>query len=580
MKSKLCKAVVCFLCVAAMLSGTADAKTTSVHEKDLEDYVLSQMSPAHVSGMSISIVNSEKELYCAAYGVAGKTSKDYVLGDLSKSFTAAAIMRLAEDSELRLEDPVGDYLPEYTNISEITINDLLHHTSGISKYEVMSDIEASGKKGSFEYADANYNLLGEIIEAVTGASYMEYISDNILDPLEMESTYSIGNTEAFGGELVKGYRNYFGFPFPYENKYDKEEDWMQIPSNYLISDVKDMGSYLRMFLQEGGNVLSKNSVKAMLNEGVPVEDDQNMENEISSGKATYMMGWVEKKIDGERVLYHTGAVENYTAAMILLPGKDLGISMMFNAADAIAGNKLIQQMEKGILSIEMDKKAENIDGKSFYVRHGVTDAVMVLLILGAWMPIFLMAIWIKKRKNNLWSPLGIGMDAAVHIVLPTVLLIVLKQAFPVMWMKRFLPTVYYVAIAVIVSLYLGAAIKAAVMVYYAATVPDADAGEVDVKQVDSAEEQEKKAKKKEEKARKSDKAEKSGEEAEKPEKAHKSDKAERKEEEAEKPEKAHKSDKAEKKEEKAEKPEKVQKSDKKEKSDKAQESEDRKNGES
>lgn len=519
MKRKWCKIVLAFACMASLFFGAVEAEAEAINDEKLEKYIMSQMSSAHISGMSISIVNSEKELYCVAYGGAEETTRDYILGDLSKSFTAAAIMRLAEDSELRLEDPVGDYLPEYQKISDVTIRDLLLHTSGISEYEVMSDIQAKGKKGSFEYANANYNLLGKIIEAVTGTSYMEYVSDNILDPLKMESTYSIGNQEGFSRKLVKGYRNYFGFPFSYKNKYDKEEDWMQIPSNYLISDVKDMGNYLRMYLQGGGKVLSKESVKTMLSQGVDVQGNSGIEGEIVQGKAKYMMGWIEKEIHGEKMLYHTGCVENYTAAMVLLPEKDMGISMLFNTSDAVSGQKLIQQMEAGILSIQLDKKPDSVDGKSYFVKHGLIDAAMLLLLLGAWVPIFMMGFWTKKRRNSLWSPLGIGVDVLLHLVLPTVLLAVLLQCMPLMWIKRFVPSVYLVSIAMIASLYIGAVIKVAAMIIYSVKGPKEELESDSKPEEKQAEEPEKDGKPEEKQAEKPEKDSKPEEkQAEEPEK--------------------------------------------------------------
>lgn len=501
------KAVLSLACVASLLFGAVGAKAEVIHEKDLEDYILSQMTSTHVTGMSISIVSSEKELYCAAYGAAEKTTKDYILGDLSKSFTAAAIMRLAEDSELRLEDPVGDYLPEYQKISDVTIKDLLQHTSGITKYEVMSDIQAKGTKGSFAYANANYNLLGKIIEAVTGTSYVEYISDNILDPLDMESTYSLGNISGHEGEMVNAYRNYFGFPFIYKNVYDEKEDWMQIPSSYLVSDVKDMGNYLRMYLQGGGKVLSKKSVKTMLSQGISVEDDQDIKEEIVDAEAKYSMGWIEKEVSGERMLYHTGSVENYTTAMILLPEKDLGISLMFNGADALAGRNLIEQLEAGILAIELEQKPDSVDGRSFYVKHVSLDVAMIVLLLGAWVPIFLMGFWRKRRRNNLWSPIGIGIDSLVHLVLPTLLLIIMWQAMPIMWMRRFYPAVYYVALAIIVSLYLGAVIKVIAMVIYALQGPKEEEDDEEMEEIESGGEEGRPEEKEEEVAEPEEKAE-------------------------------------------------------------------------
>ena len=486
MEIKWRKEVLSLACAASVLFGGVGAKAEVIHEKSLEEYILSQMTSAHVTGMSISIVSSEKELYCAAYGAAEKTTRDYILGDLSKSFTAVAIMRLAEDSELRLEDPVGDYLPEYQKISDVTIKDLLQHTSGITEYEVMSDIQAKGKKGSFRYATANYNLLGKIIEAVSGTSYMEYVSDNILDPLDMKSTYSLENISEHKGEMVTGYRNYFGFPFAYKNAYNAKEDWMQVPSGYLVSDVKDMGNYLRMYLEKGGKVLSKKSVKTMLSSGVSVGDDQGIRKEIVDSEACYAMRWIEKKVAGERMLYHTGSVENYTTAMILLPGKDLGISLMFNGADALAGQKLIEQLEAGILAIELGQKPSSVDGRAFYAKHVSVDVAMIVLLLGAWVPIFLMGFWRKRRRDNLSSPMGIGIDAMVHLVLPTILLIIMWQAMPIMWMRRFYPAIYYVSLAVIASLYFGAVVKVIAMVIYALRGSGEDDEEIE--NLESAEE--------------------------------------------------------------------------------------------
>lgn len=552
------KAILSLACAASVLFGAVGAKAEAIHEKDLEDYILSQMTLAHVTGMSISIVSSEKELYCAAYGAAEKTTKDYILGDLSKSFTAAAIMRLAEDSELRLEDPVGDYLPEYQKISDVTIKDLLQHTSGITKYEVMSDIQAKGTKGSFSYANANYNLLGKIIEAVTGTSYIEYVSDNILDPLDMDSTYSLENISGHEGEMVKGFRNYFGFPFAYKNAYDEKEDWKQVSSGYLVSDVKDMGNYLRMYLQGGGKVLSKKSVKTMLSQGISVGDNQDIREEIVDAEAKYAMGWIEKEVGGERMLYHTGSVENYTSAMILLPGKDLGISLMFNGADALAGQNLIEQLEAGILAIELEQKPSGVDSRAFYLKHISVDVAMIVLLLGVWVPIFLMGFWRKRRRNNLWSPVGIGIDALVHLVLPTLLLIIMWQAMPIMWMRRFYPAIYYVSMAAIASLYFGAVVKAIAMVIYALR------GSIEDEQTEEIEPSEEKGKEasqemsaepeKETEEQQSDKKEEEPAEPE-PEKEAEEQQSDEKEEEPAEPEKETKEQQSDEKEEEPAEPE-------------------------
>lgn len=445
-------------CMSALFSGSS-VQAKVIHETDLEDYIMEEMSAANILGMGISIVSADKELYCAAYGTAHKTDSDYVLGELSKSFTAAGIMRMAEDGDLSLEDKVSDYLPEYKSVSDVAVKELLYQTSGITAEQGMAELEVTENRGTFEDAFANYNLLGEIIEEVSGMTYEEYISDNILDPLDMTSTYSLRAGSDESGGLLTGYQSYFGFPSALQYKYDKEDDWIQVPSGYLISDIKDMGKYLQMYLKEGGDVLSKDSVHRMLYDGVAIPSGSSMPGELFDGSAGYSMGWIEKEVKGQTVLYHTGRVENFTSLMALLPESDLGITLLFNSMDYMVGQKLIQALEEGIISIVMGNTPVKIDSRAYLLRHGMIDAVILAALIAAWMPVLLMGGWIRRRKEKLIYVPGLIVDILIQIVLPTVLLLVLPRIVPSFMVKRFVPDVYYAAIAVICSLYLGGAIK-------------------------------------------------------------------------------------------------------------------------
>lgn len=459
MRKKVMAVMAAIECAISILCTSAAGRADSIHEKELEEYIIEEMSAANIPGMGISIVSSEKELYCAAYGAAQETESDYVLGSLSKSFTAAAVMHLQEEEELSLEDTVSDYLPEYSAVSDVTISQLLHQTSGISSEERMSDLQGNGQKGTFEYANANYNLLGEIVEAVSGLSYEEYVSDNILDPLEMTSTYSMRTGADLSEKLLTGYQNFFGFPFSLKHQHDKEDDWIQVPSGYMISDAKDMGKYLQMYLNKGGDILSAESVDAMLNEGVSMSSDRSMEDEFFEGTAEYGLGWMAKQVDGQAVFYHSGKTEGFTTMMVLLPEQDLGITMLFNSMDFLVGQNLIEQLEEGIVSLEMGNTPERIDSNAYLLQHGILDGAMLLLIILSWMPIFLMGIWWKRRCQKPFSPWGLAMDIVIHIVLPTALVVILPGIVPAFMVKRFVPDVYYVLCAVILSLYFGAVVK-------------------------------------------------------------------------------------------------------------------------
>lgn len=459
MKRRIVAALLAVLCSVSVLCTGATAGTPSIHENELEKYILKEMSDANILGLGISVVSAEKELYCAAYGTVADTGSDFVLGPVSKTFTAAAIMQLSENGDLSLEDTVSEHLSGYDAVADVTIEELLNQTSGITRTEQMSDIQAKGTRGKFEDANANYNLLGEIIESVSGMTYEEYLSDNILDANEMTSTYSMRTEADMSEELLNGYQTYFGFPSPVKYSYDSKDNWMQVPSGYMISDAKDMGKYLQMYLKNGGDILSEQSIDRMLHgDNVTVKGDR-VSKALFKGTATYGMGWAEKEVNGQKLLYTGGNVENFSSMMVLLPEQDMGIVMLFNSADPLVGEKLMKTLEEGIVSIEMGQKAKNIDSNTYMIQHGGIDVLMLLLVILAWIPIFAMGTWSRHRKKKLLFVPGIVIDAVVHLVLPTALLLILPNVVSVFLVKRFTPDVYYVAIAVIASLYLGAVVK-------------------------------------------------------------------------------------------------------------------------
>lgn len=459
MRKKIMALVMALTCAVSVLGSSVSTKATVIHETELEKYIMEEMNSANILGMGISIVSPDKELYCAAYGTGYETEADYVLGSLSKSFTAAGIMRMSEDGDISLEDTVSEYLPDYKEVADVTIQELLNHTSGITAEQKMSSLQLTGKRGQFQYANANYNLLGEIIEKVSGMSYEEYISDNILDPLDMTSTYSMRTGSELSSDLLAGYKSYFGFPFASKYEYNQEDDWLQVPSGYLISDIKDMGKYLQMYLKQGADVLSKESVDMLLYNGVDTSSDSEIAEELFDGSATYAMGWMEKDVNGHKILFHAGTVENFMTMMVLLPEKELGITMMFNSMDYLVGKELIQNLQEGIVSIELEETPAKADSNTYLVQHGIIDGIMLIALLLAWLPIFTMGVWCRRRRNKLLNIPGILLDVVINVILPTVILFCMPKIAPTFMLKRFVPDLYYVIWAVTLSLYLGAVIK-------------------------------------------------------------------------------------------------------------------------
>ena len=454
------------LCTFSLFMGmiaNAKTKTSGVHQNQLEEYILKEMPEAHVPGMTISIVNDNRELYCAAYGTVQKTEADFTMGALSQTITAAAILHLQEEDELKLDDTVGDYLTDYHSAEAVTIEQLLTHTSGLSKDSDLSDIKLNDEWGDYAYADVNYMLLGKIIESVTNMTYEEYVSDNIFDVLDMNSTFSLSNSKEFSENIVTGYQTYFGFHVPKE--IDAQKNKEDAASNSLLSNVKDMGRYLQMFLNDGGKVLDKKSVKKILKGQGDVTDaeasDMLFGTKVSSG-----MGWMETKVAGTRVLYQLGTAQNATTVAMLLPEENLGITMMFNTMDYLVGQKLIQKMEKGILNIVLGKTADEIGSSTYMTKYAIVDGLVVLALVLAWLPIMMMGFWSHRRKNHIWSIGGICIDVLIHLVVPSVVLGLLYTVAQTDLIRSYMPDLFLAIWAFAISLYIGAVIKLIAMFVY------------------------------------------------------------------------------------------------------------------
>ena len=454
------------LCTFSLFMGmiaNAKTKTSGVHQNQLEEYILKEMPEAHVPGMTISIVNDNRELYCAAYGTVQKTEADFTMGALSQTITAAAILHLQEEDELKLDDTVGDYLTDYHSAEAVTIEQLLTHTSGLSKDSDLSDIKLNDEWGDYAYADVNYMLLGKIIESVTNMTYEEYVSDNIFDVLDMNSTFSLSNSKEFSENIVTGYQTYFGFHVPKE--IDAQKNKEDAASNSLLSNVKDMGRYLQMFLNDGGKVLDKKSVKKILKGQGDVTDaeasDMLFGTKVSSG-----MGWMETKVAGTRVLYQLGTAQNATTVAMLLPEENLGITMMFNTMDYLVGQKLIQKMEKGILNIVLGKTADEIGSSTYMTKYAIVDGLVVLALVLAWLPIMMMGFWSHRRKNHIWSIGGICIDVLIHLVVPSAVLGLLYTVAQTDLIRSYMPDLFLAIWAFAISLYIGAVIKLIAMFVY------------------------------------------------------------------------------------------------------------------
>ena len=353
---------------------------TSEVEFRIENFLSNWMEREGAPRVSLSIVDGD-ETYEVGLGSRNLRENDpatpdtlYGIASCSKSFTATAILKLAEEDKLNVHDPVGDHLDTALWESadpQITIHDLLSHSSGLpgdgsafllltrelglsnttSPLGSMEDIyrfaeesldeRVSGPGESFFYCNTGYTLLGQVIKDVTGESYASYIQNNILDPLDMgRSTFHEADVAA-DHDALTGYLLTEDGPEPSEFPYDP----LIYPAGGLLSSVSEPTNYLRMQLNggeyNGEQILSQESLNRM-REGY-VEWDYA----LSSSNNQYGYGWTMREFMREEVFSHIGDIIISSAYIGFIPGQDIGVALLTN----VSPDYLLQSVGEGVLSI-------------------------------------------------------------------------------------------------------------------------------------------------------------------------------------------------------------------------------------
>jgi CubicO group peptidase (beta-lactamase class C family) len=342
----------------ALSAKTTKRKSASdqIDYNPINAYVIEQMQRLHIPGATLAIVQGDEIVYQRGFGRSRPSGEaptaltPYFIGSLTKSITAMAVMQLVEAGKVELDAPVQRYLPWFRVAdpkasAEVTVRHLLNQTSGFPflasnvvlaelddttgaaerQVRAMSSLKLHHPAGeAVEYCNLNYNVLGLVIEAVSGESYPGYIQKHIFDPLGMSHSYTSKATAQYDG-LAPGYRHWFGFPFPAGN--------LPVPlgslaSGQLISCAEDMAHYLIAHLNGGqygeAKILSAAGIDA-LHHG----EKEYITFGFSAGR--YAMGWFDRDIGSIRTLSHGGNVPDFSAFMALIPQQKKGFVVLFNA---------------------------------------------------------------------------------------------------------------------------------------------------------------------------------------------------------------------------------------------------------
>lgn len=422
------------------------------------------MESMRIPGVALAVVQGDKVIYAKGYGAADATGRPvtpetpFILGSVSKSFTALAVMQLAGQGKVDLDAPVQRYVPAVpAPQAGITVRQLLNQVSGIptaaGQAQLMGDESSTMEQvmaaeagrslsavpgQTFQYSNYNYTLLGLVVENASGRKYEHYVEEQIFQPLGMRHSHTTQRAAAADG-LAAGYRVWFGLPLQANLPYPQGS----LPGGYLIASVEDMAHYLIAHLNAGrygaATILSVQGMDELHRGVAPVP-----------GGGRYAMGWFEEDLNGIPTLWHGGDVPNYHADMVLVPGEKLGIVMLSNRNTPGYSALLAKRVAADLTSVLVKGAAprRTFTLTTFYV---MVDVVSLLLI--GWQVWNLLRL--KRRTGPRWLRLTRGyLSAGIALLI----LVGMPLSGGVTWasMFRFHPDLTIViAVACVLALVTG-----------------------------------------------------------------------------------------------------------------------------
>ena len=400
--------VVSFGAIPVAAQPSAEQKLSGIVEPPLKE--------SGAPSVSIAVVHNGKLSYAKAFGKANlEANRDasvrtrYAVGSVSKQFTVAAILLLEERHKLSLDDKVAKYFPELTRANEVTLRELLSHTSGYEDYAPQDYMIPEWTKPTtpqavldrwakkplnfdpgtrWQYSNTNYVLAGEIFEKASGEKLLSFLSAKIFGPLGMKSA---GDCQIASPEDATAYTRYaLGPPRPVE----REASGWYFAAGELCMTPSDLALWDMAFLQK--KILSQKSYEEFTREVI-----------LKNGDLThYALGLTLGAMRNVPTLSHGGEVSGFLASNTLFPTRNGAVvvlsnedgidligplsqrigALFFLSAQPVASNRETPQVRgilEGLQKGEIHREQFTDDANSYFTEVALRDYQTSLTALGA-----------------------------------------------------------------------------------------------------------------------------------------------------------------------------------------------------
>jgi CubicO group peptidase (beta-lactamase class C family) len=333
---------------------------------DIDDYAAQVLKTFAVPGLSVGIVKDGKLVFAKGYGIRklGESATVdentlFPIGSNTKAFTSALLASLVDAGKLSWDDPVYQRLPGFQMYDpfvshEMTIRDLLTHRSGMglgegdllfwptttyTRDEIIYRLRfmkpASSFRSRFAYDNLMYIAAGQIIPAVTGATWESYLRTKVLDPLGMKTT-------TLSAAEFKASANH-AYPHQRLDGVLRAIDFVSLdnaaPAGAINSSVVEMAKWLQLQLNRGKlpdgttRLFSEAQSKEMWTAQtiLPNREFPGSLGHLQSSFAAYGLGWGLREYHGRQLVEHTGGVAGFVSRVMLVPEQNLGVVILTNA---------------------------------------------------------------------------------------------------------------------------------------------------------------------------------------------------------------------------------------------------------
>ncbi|MEY2567891.1 MAG: hypothetical protein QOE35_2420 [Actinomycetota bacterium] len=413
--------------VGAARSG-ATAPARPLDQAALDRFVQREVRRNGIPGLALGVVDGNRTAFVSAFGKGITTGTPFLLGSVSKPLTAVAVMQLVESGKVDLDGPVQRYVPSFRVADaaasrRITVRQLLTHTSGIPNtaceteddtleafVATLRTVHLDRPVGSrYEYCSGNYNLLGLLIERVSGQPYGRYMEDHVFAPLRMRDSFgTLAGARADG--LAAGHRWIFGrkVAHTYYNP-------SGVPAGYLASSASDMTRLLAAEMNGGryGDAQILSPAGIAMTQRPMVKTDTG---------AHYGFGWETGATGGVPTVHHGGVIYDYESLLFMEPSTHRGAVILINAQGVLAITAF-HAIEGGVARMLAGRPPPGPALLTVGRTYAVVDLVLLALLYLVVRPFIRLrrwSAWVVGRGTRLRRPLvraGVEVLGGILLVL-------------------------------------------------------------------------------------------------------------------------------------------------------------------